>query len=307
MNSIFRNFTSYFFFSNIYLGIISVALCIETNMVNGISINYYPFYAIIFLGTCLYYSAIYAKNSNAIYPTIRTLWYKEHLAFIHQYIGLIIICLIAFATMLIVKTWKQLFSLSGIQLLAIFLFPILGLWYSLPSKWLKLKSIRQMGMIKPFVIGLTWSGFVVVYPIITWHLQTGKSIAPELFHYCLFWLQDFIFISTLAIIFDTKDIQSDRHHGLQTFPAVFGITRTMQWIALPLLLINTIVLACFHQQMQYSIGQKALQYIPYLILLMVILQHHRPKSLLYYLAAVDGLLLVKALCGITSIIFLNKP
>lgn len=307
MNPIFRNLTGYLFFSNIFLGIISVALCIETNLVNGISFNYFPFYAIIFLGTCLFYSAIYAKNSNAFYPTIRTLWYKERRAFIHKYITLIFICLIVFTAILVAKTWKQLFYLSGIQWSAIFFFPILGLWYSLPSRWLKLRSIRQLGMIKPFVIGLTWSGFVVVYPIITWQLQTGKSIEPVVFQYCLFWLQDFLFLSILAIIFDTKDIQSDRHHGLQTFPAVFGITRTMQWIALPLLLFNTIVLACFQQQMQYSFAQKALQYLPYCILLMVILQHHRPKSLLYYLAAVDGLLLVKALCGIISIIFLNKP
>ena len=121
-----------------------------------------------------------------------------------------------------------------------------------------------------------------------------------------FWLHNFLFISITAIIFDNKDWEIDKTQGLSTFQVILGIKKTMLFVAMPLLLAGVVSLYIFQAQQQFTAFQSIIQLIPYFFLLIAILQYRKPKTLLYYLAAVDGLLLLKALCGISSIIFLNK-
>jgi hypothetical protein len=46
-----------------------------------------------------------------------------------------------------------------------------------------------------------------------------------------------------------------------------------------------------------------LNLIPFICLLVVAFSLHKPRKILYYLIVIDGLLLVKAICGITGILF----
>jgi hypothetical protein len=43
--------------------------------------------------------------------------------------------------------------------------------------------------------------------------------------------------------------------------------------------------------------------IPFVALIAVAYSMHRRKSIFYYLIVIDGLMLVKALCGITAMTF----
>src|SRR3712207_8674667 len=41
--------------------------------------------------------------------------------------------------------------------------------------------------------------------------------------YLLLWLQNFLFFSVVAIIFDIKDYRTDFYHRLKTYPVILGI------------------------------------------------------------------------------------
>lgn len=306
MKTHFHRFVNYVFFSNIFLGIIAVMLSIETNVTAGISLNYFPFYIVLFLGISLYYTQIYVRSVNARYATERTLWYRANIPFIKKTIRLVFIGLIIFTVVIIVRNWQRLLLLTAAQWLLMALFPLLTAWYSFPYRFFKIKTIRQWGMVKPFIIGLNWSGFVTFYPLFIWQLQKGQLTMTPVFPSFFFWLHNFFFISITAIIFDNKDWEIDKTQGLSTFQVVAGIKKTMLFVAMPLLLAGVVSLYIFQAQQQFTAFQSIIQLIPYCFLLIAILQYRKPKTLLYYLAAVDGLLLLKALCGIFSIIFLNK-
>ncbi len=306
MQNSLNRFISYLFFSNIYLGIIAVLLCIETNLISGISLNYSPFYIVVFLGTCLYYTMIYVRSVKAILPNERTLWYRRNLPYIRTTLYFIATGIFIVGIIIVIRNRHRFFLLSASQWLLLVLFPLLTAWYTFSPRIFHLKKIRELGMIKPFIVGLTWLGFVTVYPVIAWQIQKGMAGLPPMFPQFFLWLDNFLFISILAIIFDIKDYKNDTLFHLSTFPVVLGVKRTMQWVALPLLIVNVAVFTVFQFQQHFNIYQVILQAVPYVLLLMVIAWNRQPKSLLYYLAGIDGLMLLKALCGIASILFLNK-
>ena len=297
---------SYFFFSNIYLGIIAVGLCIETNLQSGLSLNFFPFYIVTFLGTCLYYSMIYVRSVKAKNFNERNLWYQRNLAHTVSFLKFIGVALVIFSIVILLRNRYSLPSLSLLQWMLLAIFPLLGCWYTFTPRIFNLGKIRQVGLLKPFVIGLTWSGFVTFYPIFIWQIQKGVPGGGPMFPPFYLWLQNFLFISILAIIFDIKDYRIDLISHLNTYPVVVGIRNTMRLVALPCWLINVLIFACYVTQQHFSISQVLVQAIPYSVLLVVILMHRQPKSLLYYLAGIDGLMLLKAVCGIFSILFFKK-
>lgn len=302
MSNNFNRFISYFFFSNIFLGLTAIALCIETNIQTGLTLNYIPFYGITFLGTAIYYTVIYVKNVQARYYNERTLWYRRNLSYILQTLRFIIFVALAIAVFMVLRNLQRFASLTQIQWLLLFVFPLLAVWYTTGLSFLSIKNIRQAGFIKPFVIGLTWAGFVTVYPVIVWQLQKGCNQINSIYPPLLLFIQNFIFISNLALLFDIKDYRNDSMHYLKTFPVLLGIRQTIYKVVLPIFLLNIFVVIAYVVQQQLHSTQIILLSIPYAFLGVVIFKTQQPKKLLYYLAGVDGLMLLKAICGITAFI-----
>jgi hypothetical protein len=79
-----------------------------------------------------------------------------------------------------------------------------------------------------------------------------------------------------------------------------GLTKTINWIVLPmsaLILMATLRYSFLHGFTGYQI---LLNTIPLILLISVSYQMHQHKSILYYLAIIDGLIVVKAACGIIA-------
>lgn len=298
-------FIRLFFYGNIFLGICAVALCVETNLLTNISLNIFPFYLLIFFCTCIYYTMIYVRSVAAKNFNERTLWYRNNLTAIKKTLKVTLIVVIIFVVFLIWKNSHTLFLLSISQLWLIISFPLIACWYTFSPVVFHLKKIRQTGWIKPFAIGLTWSGWVTVYPILISKVQTHQPAIGVIFPYVLLWLQNFLFFTVVAIIFDVKDYRDDFYHQLKTYPVILGIRRTFRFIIVPVTILSLIVFFFFQKQEQFSPQQTIMQLIPYLLLIWVMVTHRQKKSVLYYLVAVDGLLFAKALCGIISILFLK--
>lgn len=300
------NFTKFVFYSNIYLGLAAIALCIETNLLSGISLNVFPFYLIIFLCTCIYYTMIYVRSVGAKNYTERTLWYRANLKAIKGTLNLSLCILIFLLAILLVKNIHYVVSLSILKLTLLFIIPLIAGLYTFTPTFLPFKKIRQIGWLKPFIVGLTWSGMVTIFPLIIWQVQRGQFELGHYYSSFLLWLQNFLFISAMALLFDMSDYRNDARRKLNTYPVLLGIRKTIKMVLIPLLLINVVVFLLYQYQQQFSVLQTIVRSIPYLLLFYIVGQYRQQRKLLYYLAAVDGLLFVKAFCGIVSIIYLKQ-
>lgn len=301
-----NKFIRVFFYSNIFLGICAVALCIETNLVFNIALNTVPFYLFVFFCTCIYYTMIYVRSVGAKNYNERTLWYRKNFIAIKNILKISIVITIVLAVFLLAKNINVFLSLSPLQVILSVTFPLIAAWYTFSPVFINIKKIRHTGWIKPFIVGLTWAGMVTFYPILTAMVQMDKTGKTALLSYILLLLQNFLFFSVNAIIFDIRDYRTDSFNRLKTYPVILGIRNTFRFIIFPVLVLNFVVFFLFQLHQHFSPWQTFIQLIPHLLLIYIILSHRQQRSVLYYLAAVDGLVFVKAFCGITSILFIKK-
>ncbi|WP_147202567.1 UbiA family prenyltransferase [Segetibacter aerophilus] len=249
---------------------------------------------------------IYARSVRSKTFNERSRWYLNHLSTIKTALIVAIVLTVSSLIFLLSVNVHRLLSLSPSQFLLISAFPIAAAWYTFTPKALRLTKIRQVGWMKPFVVGLTWAGWVTIYPLIIWQVQRNESLHAPLVPLALLCLQNFLFFSINAIIFDIKDYRTDSYYHLKTYPVIFGVKKTIRFIVLPLVLINLVVFFLFQRQQNFSFLQTSIQLIPYILLVLIILRYRQGRKVLYYLAAVDGLVFLKAFCGITSILLIKK-
>jgi 4-hydroxybenzoate polyprenyltransferase len=165
-------------------------------------------------------------------------------------------------------------------------------------------NLRNNGWLKPFVIGFVWSGAVTIYPILFHSIESGGSYPSENANFLLF-IKNFMFISVLAIMFDIKDYASDHNQRLKTFVVQIGLRKTIFFILLPLCMIGLGTFLIYAIGHHFPLMRILVNTIPFILLIIVAYSMHRRKSILYYLAIIDGLMLIKAFCGIIGMSFTN--
>ena len=109
-----------------------------------------------------------------------------------------------------------------------------------------------------------------------------------------------MFISVLAILFDIKDYAADHNLQLKTFVVRAGIRTTIFLVIIPLTLAGLLSLVVFASLQSFPPLRIAINCIPFMALLAVAFSMQRRKAIIYYLAVIDGLMLLKAVCGIVA-------
>ena len=182
-------------------------------------------------------------------------------------------------------------------ILVIFILLALGYYKSLYPHWGSW-GLRGNGLIKPLIIGLVWAGMVSFTPVIFFDLslpgtdQSLKSLTWLLF------IKNWLFISILCMLFDFKDYATDANQQLKTWVVKFGIRKTLYWIILPMSILSMTGYWLFALNQSFNAYRILFNSIPYLLLITVSALMYQRKSILYYLAIIDGLMLAKAICGI---------
>lgn len=302
-----KKLTDIFFYGNFFAGLCAVMLCIETNMQHGFALNGIHFYTIIFLGTAWYYTYTYVKNLPNELLDDRIIWYKKNTSSLKQTQNILLIFLIADIVFFVIKYEASFIKMASIQYGQIFLFPLAALTYTfnlLPFP--EIKKLRRIGWLKPFIVGFVWSGFVSVYPIIFYQIQT--NIGNEIFAMPsgLLWLKNFMFISTLCVMFDLKDFEIDKKDGLKTFAVQFGVSNTIKYIIIPLVIICIAAFIIFVEQNHFPYQRILLNIIPYLFLILISFALLKKKrKIIYYLFVIDGLMILKAICGILGMLIIK--
>lgn len=143
------------------------------------------------------------------------------------------------------------------------------------------------------IIAWVWAGMVTGLPAV------GRGLSwPVSLSFALLFVENFLFVLILSIVFDIKDYVVDATRGLSTIPTKLGFKKTLQHTIMPLsLLLFTVHLIDLFLVNELNIGLKALSLLPFLFLLALPRLLKRRQSLLFYLLIIDGMMLFKGLLG----------
>jgi len=302
---LFKSLKQILLYGNVFAGLCAVSLCVETNIQHNLPRNGWPFYFLVLATTALYYTYIYVKSVSPFNQDDRINWYSKYFPIIKVAIKITGIIIIADALYLAVKYAGSFVALTDLKWGLIALFPVVALSYNfqiLPFP--KLRKLRRIGWLKPFILGFIWSGLVTVYPVIFWQIQIKAQAESFALPAGWLWLQNFFFITALCVIFDIKDYSIDMRHRIRTIPIQLGIEKTVSFTVLPLLVLSGISMAFFYLNRYHVWWPALVQIAPLLLTYYIARGLTKTRHITYYLFAIDGLMIVKAIFGILSIYFL---
>ncbi len=289
------------FFGNYFYGICAIALSIEASLQQHIALNSPLYYLFVFTATVLYYTHAYIAETDTQSGNQRTLWYSRHRTAVT--VSQVIITLIFLVTgMVLCQTLAtNLSQVSPVEWLLAAIFPLIAaLYYGSVRPNSTRSNLRNKGWLKPFVIGFVWAGAVTVYPAIWRSIEDNTPYAPGWVNALLF-VKNLMFVTMLCIMFDIKDYAADHNRKLKTFVVQLGLRKTIFYILIPLSLIGLGTFILYAVLRDFPFLRIAVNTVPFILLIIVARSLHQRKSILYYLAIIDGLMLVKAVCGIIGI------
>jgi len=295
-----KRLAQFIFYGNYFYGCCTVALAFEASMQQNLPPNSLFFYLLLYFGTVLFYTRAYIKERDTRYINNRNKWYSSNKALIQKLqLILLIICLVL-SFVLFIKNAPGLQNISLLQTLPVAFAGFIALSYygfllGLPAKI----NARKTGWLKPFAIGFVWAVAVTYIPVLWYQAEQNTHYIFSRINGWLF-IKNFMFISVLAILFDIKDYAADHNKRLKTFVVRMGLHKTIFYIIIPLAILGFISLVIFARYEQFSPLRIIINSIPFVLLIIVAWSMQRRKPIIYYLAVIDGLMLVKALCGITA-------
>jgi 4-hydroxybenzoate polyprenyltransferase len=295
------------FFANYFIGILAIALSMEGVIQLQLPLNSYTYYLLLYCATVFYYTYAYILPAKGTVPdNPRTAWYREHHQFIMKsQLFLLFVCLTT-ASYIIARHFENTISLGWPYLAIVIIIPLSALLYYglLPQSFIRL-NLRNTGWIKPFVIGFVWACCVNLLPLVVLKIEQGSFTAEPMLIFWLF-IKNWMFCTVNAIMFDMKDYADDANRQLKTFVVRMGLRKTIFYILIPLLLIGMLAMAAFFWAKQFGIPALLINLVPFICLLTVAYSLQRRKKILFYLIVIDGLLLVKAVCGIAGMHFILR-
>ena len=294
----------FFFFGNYFIGVLAIALSLETAIQLRVPFTSVTYYALLFCGTIMYYTYAYSGVLMSVSTdNARAVWYQHHQLFtkISQW-SLLGACIILGATLL-VNNLKGLLHLQAVYWLVGISIGLAAILYYglLPRSLLKL-NLRNTGWLKAFVIGFEWAACVSLLPIIVLQVEQSNYFADPVVITWLF-IKNWMFCTVNAIMFDMKDYEDDSNKQLKTFVVRYGLRNTIFFVLTPLCLVGiffTIVFALYRHFTFLPIG---LNVLPFLLLLVATYSMQRQKNIFFYLIVIDGLVFIKAICGIVAMMF----
>jgi 4-hydroxybenzoate polyprenyltransferase len=124
--------------------------------------------------------------------------------------------ILCFLGALLLAKLRVLITLAPIAAITIF--------YSLPvfKAERKLFRLREIPLLKIFLIAIVWSVATIMLPII----QSERH--ENTVHVLLMLIERFLFVFAITIPFDIRDIMADQKGGLRTIPTMLGEKRALR-------------------------------------------------------------------------------
>lgn len=293
------NWIAGFFYGNYFYGLCAVSIMLETAAQLHLNISNPMIYGMAFLATLLFYNHPYIRRTKGPSLNPRTHWFNKHLKGVILTQIVFTIALIA-CVLYLCFTYQAGFQFFGpLSWFLLFIFPVTAaLYYGAYFLSPKL-TLRQIGWLKPFLIGFVWAGMANIYPILYANFIYSQTLKFNLFGLLLFF-KTFMYVSMIAILFDIKDYAIDQKTQLKTLIVKIGIRRTLVFVIFPFTLLGLLTFISYAHLHQFSLLKMCLIMVPFLLLMASTQLFSQKRSLLFYLVVIDGLLIVKALFGILA-------
>lgn len=291
------------FYSNFFMGLMSIGLNLETNIKIGLPLNNIEYYFFISSLSILFYFYAYKIPQHiTVASNPRTLFYiknRKSLFLFNIFVSVICVCS---GFVIFLRCYNEIFQLSFEHYI------ILGFTFLLTISYYNWKfglSLRKYTWFKPLLIAWTWAITTVYLPLLILDLENKISFAVDSKFYFLF-VQTFMYFIVNAIIFDIKDFEDDYNRGLKTFVVKYGIKFTLNAIIFPLIFLGFLSFIIFGIWYNLPIHRIIFMLIPISFMAVFAYQLKHKRSILFYLSAIDGMILVKALFGILSVILFES-
>lgn len=289
----------FLFFGNYFYGLCVVALSIEASLQQQIKLPPIVYFLFIFCATVVYYTKAYIATTIDTKANERSLWYVQNKKNIFTSQVLLTVLTAVFGLLLLPNILTGIKNLSIKDIFILLSFPLVGLlYYGFGSKL----NLRHTHWLKPFVIGFVWAGIVTLFPLFYMQLSTQQPFNIGLVS-CFLFIKNLMFVAVLCIMFDIKDYATDYNQSLKTFVVSFGLRKTIFYILIPLTAIGFTSFITMAFARHFSILRIAINTMPFAMLLIVAYSLHQRKNIFYYLAVIDGLMLLKAICGSVAMIY----
>ena len=104
-------------------------------------------------------------------------------------------------------------------------------------------------------------------------------------------------------MFDIKDYAMDHNKHLKTFVVKVGLRHTIFFILMPLCILGLGTFLTYGFTHHFSMMKILLNMVPFILLIIVAFSMKQRRPILYYLIIIDGLMLVKAVCGSIAMVW----
>jgi hypothetical protein len=283
----------FFFFGNYFYGLCVIALSIEACLQQKFPLNSIWYFLAVFCVTVVFYTKAYITDKSGYSSDERNHWYILHKNTVRWSQVILTVIIAIFLIFFLVNYWEEVKNISILQLFLFLIFPLVaGLYYGINPEY----NLRKIGWLKPFIIGFAWAGMVNFYPVLFYSLQNKTEYHFTVIGNLLF-LKNFMFISVLCIMFDIKDYAADAEQRLNTFIVKAGLRKTIFLIIIPLSLVGLGTFVIYGITKHFHPLKITLNVIPFALLVIAAYSLQNRKPLMYYLILIDGLMLVKAVCG----------
>jgi hypothetical protein len=298
-----RNLLQAAFFGNHFYGICAVGLAIEAGLQQRIGIADPLFYLFIYLVTVFFYTLAYMNSTEVADANPRTRWYVAHKRRIKTRQLVFLFLIASLFVYFLVHRLPLLSHVTSLLVVNIGMYPLAaGLYYGIEFSYFGTLNLRKIGWLKPFIIGFAWAGLVTIYPLIYESLIEGNAFVLSELTIRLF-VKNLMFIALLSIMFDIKDYSVDHNQNVKTLVVKLGLRRTIFYLLIPLCVLGLAFFVQYGIANDFSTMKLALNILPFLLLLVVAYGMQHRRTIFFYLVVIDGLMLVKAVCGSVAMIF----
>ena len=265
-------------YASFFIALCASALAAETYLLLGVPVAG-RLLAFVGLGTLFIYSGHAlvkpAKSARALLSE-RQRWVARHRSFLR------IVAIAAFllaGLLLLTGTFSLSFWLWMAHL------ALIAVAYTVPvlkrnGEWL---ALRKLPLLKVFLIAYVWAAVTVQLPL----LEQGQVLFQPQFRHIF--LERFLFILALALLFDIRDLFLDRNLATLTLPGLLGDKPARALSVLLLLLFCLLVFLNYPLRLAVPLGLSALAAI------LVSATATTQRSDRFFSGFADGMMLLQAL------------
>jgi 4-hydroxybenzoate polyprenyltransferase len=268
-------------YSHLYLGVCAASMTLA-NILIGIgfvdSLSYMYLFFVFFSVLVVYNTKGALAISSSTLPTSEKLiWAYKHRYVVLGTLGFSGLMSAVLLVQLPVYLYSIIIPLS-----------ILSLLYSLSFNIGTVTiAIRNIPYLKTFLVAAVWTVIVFVIPL--------KLISVNPIEQWNRLMNEFLFLFSLAILFDLKDVEKDKLGNVKTFPILLGIEYT-KYLSMGIMVIRLLFVP-------YN---TPLFYVELLLSLMIIFSTHffleKNRNEKFYMLNLDGWMIVKAVVTISFLI-----